>query len=175
MRYKLRFHELALAEWVKLDNSVREPLKKKLIERLENPRISAAALLGMPNCYKIKLLRVGYRLVYRVEDDCCWQTRQAKNIHRSKIEDLKLRSKPSPRSKRCGYLRLTMTSTYSFLRKSVLETSSIRRKAGAIRSICSSGMPKFSKCTFHWRTVRHTRSITPSASAPSNPNRSLAA
>ena len=74
MGYKLRFHELALAEWVKLDNSVREPLKKKLIERLENPRISAAALTGMPNCYKIKLLRVGYRLVYRVEDDIVFVT-----------------------------------------------------------------------------------------------------
>lgn len=74
MRYKLRFHELAFAEWIKLDNSVREPLKKKLIERLENPRISAAALTGMPNCYKIKLLRVGYRLVYRVEDDIVFVT-----------------------------------------------------------------------------------------------------
>ena len=28
MSYKLRFHELALAEWKKLDGSVREPLKK---------------------------------------------------------------------------------------------------------------------------------------------------
>ena len=69
MTNRLRFHELALVEWGKLDNSVKEPLKKKLIERLEAPHVSSAALSGMPNCYKIKLLRVGYRLVYTVEDD----------------------------------------------------------------------------------------------------------
>lgn len=69
MSYKLRFHELALVEWKKLDNSVREPLKKKLAERLDNPRVASSALIGMPDCYKIKLLRIGYRLVYRVEGD----------------------------------------------------------------------------------------------------------
>lgn len=69
MSYKLRFHKLALDEWNKLDNSIREPLKRKLAERLENPHVPAAALVGMPDCYKIKLLRVGYRLVYRVEDE----------------------------------------------------------------------------------------------------------
>jgi len=68
MSYKLRFHELALAEWNKLDNSIREPLKNKLAERLNNPRVPAA-LAGMRDCYKIKLSRVGYRLVYRVEDE----------------------------------------------------------------------------------------------------------
>jgi mRNA interferase RelE/StbE len=74
MSFKLRFHELALAEWNKLDNSIREPLKKKLTERLSNPRVPAAALSGMPNCYKIKLLRVGYRLVYRVEGETVFVT-----------------------------------------------------------------------------------------------------
>lgn len=74
MRYKLRFHELAFAEWNKLDNSVREPLKKKLAERLETPRVAAAGLLGMPDCYKIKLLSAGCRLVYRVEDDIFFVT-----------------------------------------------------------------------------------------------------
>jgi mRNA interferase RelE/StbE len=74
MTYKLRFHELALAEWNKLDNSLREPLKKKLIERLENPHVAAARLSGMPDCYKIKLLRVGYRLVYRVDEDVVFVT-----------------------------------------------------------------------------------------------------
>lgn len=69
MSYRLRFHELALAEWKSLDNSIREPLKKKLAERLDNPRLPASALAGMPDCYKIKLLRIGYRLVYRVEDE----------------------------------------------------------------------------------------------------------
>lgn len=74
MTYRLRFHELALAEWKKLDGSVREPLKKKLAERLEEPRVAAAALNGMPNCYRIKLKRQGYRLVYQVEDDIVFVT-----------------------------------------------------------------------------------------------------
>ena len=68
MRYELRFHEKALVEWQQLDRSVREPLKKKLAERLENPRIASAALRGMPDCYKIKLLSLGYRLIYRVDE-----------------------------------------------------------------------------------------------------------
>lgn len=71
---KLRFHELALIEWQKLDGSVRIPLKKKLAERLVNPRVPSAALSGMPDCYKIKLKGVGYRLVYRVEDDVLFVT-----------------------------------------------------------------------------------------------------
>ena len=68
MRFKLRFHEQALAEWHRLDGSVREPLKKKLADRLEQPRVPAAALHGMADCYKIKLLSLGYRLIYRVDD-----------------------------------------------------------------------------------------------------------
>ena len=74
MIYKLRFHELALTEWQKLDGSVRKPLKKKLAERLENPRVPSSALSGMADCYKIKLKGVGYRLVYRVEDDVLFVT-----------------------------------------------------------------------------------------------------
>jgi mRNA interferase RelE/StbE len=74
MTYKLRFHELALDEWRRLDGSVREPLRKKLAERLETPRIPAAALAGMEDCYKIKLRNVGYRLVYRVDDDVVFVT-----------------------------------------------------------------------------------------------------
>jgi mRNA interferase RelE/StbE len=74
MSYSLRFHELALAEWRKLDCSVREILKKKLAERLDNPRVPAATLSGMPDCYKIKLRQQGYRLVYRVEDDIVFVT-----------------------------------------------------------------------------------------------------
>jgi len=74
MSYKLRFHELALVEWKKLDGSVREPLKKKLGERLDNPRVPAAALSGMTDCYKIKLRRIGYRLVYRVDEGIVFVT-----------------------------------------------------------------------------------------------------
>lgn len=74
MTFKLRFHELAIAEWKKLDGSIREPLKKKLAERLDEPRVPSAALSGMPDCYKIKLMTVGYRLVYRVEDEILFVT-----------------------------------------------------------------------------------------------------
>lgn len=74
MSYRLRFHELALAEWRRLDASIREPLKKKLTERLEHPRIPSAALSGMPDCYKIKLRNGGYRLIYRVDDTVVFVT-----------------------------------------------------------------------------------------------------
>ncbi|NTV13524.1 MAG: type II toxin-antitoxin system RelE/ParE family toxin [Desulfobulbaceae bacterium] len=74
MNYKLRFHELALVEWRKLDASIREPLKKKLLERLLSPRVPAAALTGMADCYKIKLRSAGYRLVYRVDDQMVFVT-----------------------------------------------------------------------------------------------------
>ena len=72
--YKLRFHTLALAEWKKLDGSVRAQFKKKLEERLLTPRVPSAALSGMPDCYKIKLHSAGYRLVYRVDDGEVWVT-----------------------------------------------------------------------------------------------------
>ncbi len=74
MSYRLRFHELALAEWRKLDGSVREPLKKKLAERLDNPQVPSAALIGMADCYKIKLRRIGYRLVYREDEETVFVT-----------------------------------------------------------------------------------------------------
>jgi len=74
MSYKLRFHELALAEWRKLDESVRRPLKKKLAERLEDPRVPSAALSGIKDCYKIKLKSAGYRIVYRVDEEVVYVT-----------------------------------------------------------------------------------------------------
>ena len=74
MTFDLRFHEKAWREWQQLDNSVREPLKKKLLERLEQPRVPASALRGLPNCYKIKLHSVVYRLVYRVDDATVYVT-----------------------------------------------------------------------------------------------------
>ena len=75
MSYKLRFHEQALKEWKKLGTDItRSNLKKKLAERLEQPRIPSAALSGMSDCYKIKLKAAGYRLVYRVEGDIMYVT-----------------------------------------------------------------------------------------------------
>jgi mRNA interferase RelE/StbE len=68
MTFKLEFLPSALKEWEKLGATLRDQLKKKLIARLELPRVGADALYGMPDHYKIKLRSAGYRLVYRVED-----------------------------------------------------------------------------------------------------------
>lgn len=69
MSYSLEFKASALKEWRKLDNSIKEQFKKRLAERLEDPRIESAKLSGMPDCYKIKLRSSGFRLVYQVFDD----------------------------------------------------------------------------------------------------------
>ena len=66
MSYELRFHPDALDEWRKLDSTVREQLKKKLADRLVEPRVPAARLLGQRDRYKIKLKSLGYRLAYEV-------------------------------------------------------------------------------------------------------------
>ena len=69
-RYRLKFLPEALAEWNALDGSVKEVLKKLLKKRLDQPRSPGAELRGdLRDCYKIKLLKQGYRLVYQVEDD----------------------------------------------------------------------------------------------------------
>lgn len=68
MTYNLEFKESALKEWQKLDGTIREQFKKKLKERLEVPRVESGKLSGMPDCYKIKLKSIGYRLVYQVFD-----------------------------------------------------------------------------------------------------------
>ncbi|MCK6252569.1 type II toxin-antitoxin system RelE family toxin [Pseudomonas fragi] len=69
MTYKLEFLPSALKEWGRLGHTLQQQFKKKLAERLESPRISADALHGMPDCYKIKLKAAGYRLVYKVIDE----------------------------------------------------------------------------------------------------------
>jgi mRNA interferase RelE/StbE len=68
MSYELSFHPDALSEWKKLDASIRELFKKKLVERLHNPRVPSACLSGHKDRYKIKLRDAGYRLVYEVRD-----------------------------------------------------------------------------------------------------------
>ena len=68
MSFDLEFLEDALIEWKRLDGSVREQFKKKLAERLIEPRVAAARLSGRPDRYKIKLRSVGYRLVYEVQE-----------------------------------------------------------------------------------------------------------
>jgi mRNA interferase RelE/StbE len=69
-KYRLKFLPAALDEWNALDGSVKAVLKKLLKKRLEQPRVPGAELHGdLSDCYKIKLRKQGYRLVYRVEDD----------------------------------------------------------------------------------------------------------
>ncbi|CAA7626768.1 type II toxin-antitoxin system RelE/ParE family toxin [Magnetospirillum sp. SS-4] len=68
MSFDLGFLDEALKEWRKLDNAAREQFKKKLAERLDNPRVPSAKLAGHPDRYKIKLRSAGYRLVYEVRD-----------------------------------------------------------------------------------------------------------
>jgi mRNA interferase RelE/StbE len=69
MTYRLLFKAEAKKEWDKLDSTIREQFKKKLVERIEIPRVESARLSGMRDCYKIKLRSAGYRLVYQVRDD----------------------------------------------------------------------------------------------------------
>lgn len=67
--FNLEFHVLALKEWQKLDNSIKDQFKKQLEKRLLNPRVASARLHGdLDNFYKIKLRSIGYRLVYEVID-----------------------------------------------------------------------------------------------------------
>jgi len=68
MTFKLIFKQEAKKEWDKLDSTIKAQFKKKLIERLESPRVDSSRLNGMKDCYKIKLRSAGYRLVYQVRD-----------------------------------------------------------------------------------------------------------
>lgn len=69
MTYKLRFLPVALKEWNKLGVPIRTQFKKKLAERLLDPRVPADKLSGYNSVYKIKLRSAGYRLAYEVVDD----------------------------------------------------------------------------------------------------------
>jgi mRNA interferase RelE/StbE len=53
-----------------LDGSIKETLRKLLKKRLAEPHVPGAELHGdLRGCYKIKLLKQGYRLVYSVIDE----------------------------------------------------------------------------------------------------------
>lgn len=69
MTYSLEFKKQALKEFKKLNSTIKEQFKKKLIERLHNPRIDKDKLSGYENVYKIKLRSLGYRLAYEVKDE----------------------------------------------------------------------------------------------------------
>ena len=47
MPFELAFHPEALREWQKLTKGIREQFKKKLAERLIEPRIPASKLRGL--------------------------------------------------------------------------------------------------------------------------------
>lgn len=66
--FELGFLEDALKEWRKLDNTLRQQFKEKLVKRLVQPHVPASKLSGFKNRYKIKLRSAGYRLVYEVRD-----------------------------------------------------------------------------------------------------------
>ncbi|TVS07494.1 MAG: type II toxin-antitoxin system RelE/ParE family toxin [Cyanobium sp. PLM2.Bin73] len=68
MPFELAFHPEALREWQKLTKGIRGQFKKKLAERLIEPRIPASKLRGSSDRYKIKLRAAGFRLVYEVRD-----------------------------------------------------------------------------------------------------------
>jgi len=68
MNYELRFEKSALKEWQKLDWSVKDQFLTILEKRLQSPRVQSAKLRDAPDCYKIKLRAIGYRLVYQVID-----------------------------------------------------------------------------------------------------------
>ena len=68
MTFKLVFKVDAKKEWDNLDSTVRSLFAKKLKERIVQPKIESSRLNGMKNCYKIKLRRAGYRLVYQVRE-----------------------------------------------------------------------------------------------------------
>lgn len=69
MNYELEFMPKALKEWQKLDSNTKEQFKKKLAQRLENPKVPKDKLRDFDNVYKIKLKSLGYRLAYEVIDE----------------------------------------------------------------------------------------------------------
>ena len=70
VKYRLKFVPDAWREWQALDGSIKLALKPLLAKRLQNPHVPGALLhRELAGCYKIKLLKHGYRLVYVVEGD----------------------------------------------------------------------------------------------------------
>lgn len=67
--YDLQFLPSALKEWRALDATIQRQFKAKLRQRLLRPQVPGSRLRSMPDCYKIKLASVGYRLVYRVDEN----------------------------------------------------------------------------------------------------------
>ena len=68
-KYKLKFLPEALKEWHQLDGSIKLIFRKAIKKRLIQPKVPGSELHGdLKDCYKIKLLKHGYRLVYTIEN-----------------------------------------------------------------------------------------------------------
>lgn len=69
-RYQIGFKEDALVEWNALDGSVKDLFRAVLKKRLQNPYVPGSELHGdLRDCYKIKMRKIGYRLIYTVEEE----------------------------------------------------------------------------------------------------------
>jgi mRNA interferase RelE/StbE len=69
MSYSLLFTKYSKKEWDKLDSVIKEQFKKKLRQRVENPKVLKDKLSGYENIYKIKLRSSGFRLAYEVQEE----------------------------------------------------------------------------------------------------------
>jgi mRNA interferase RelE/StbE len=69
MTYRLLFTPISNKEWNKLNSTIKQQFKKKLKQRLSNPRVIKDKLSGYSNIYKIKLRSSGFRLAYEVKDE----------------------------------------------------------------------------------------------------------
>ena len=69
MIYRLKFTPVSSKEWKKLNSTIQNQFKKKIKERLDNPRVQKDKLSGYSNIYKIKLKSSGFRLAYEVKDE----------------------------------------------------------------------------------------------------------
>lgn len=73
--HELRFHVEAAREYNQLQKAIRLKLHSKLLERLSQPDVPSARLSGeLAGCFKIKLVREGVRLVYRVNQSAVTMT-----------------------------------------------------------------------------------------------------
>lgn len=65
--YKVLLTKESRKEWDNIDHSVKRLFKRKLSSLILNPIVENNRLRGkLSNCFKIKLKRAGYRLVYEV-------------------------------------------------------------------------------------------------------------
>jgi mRNA interferase RelE/StbE len=117
--HRLQFLPAAKAEWDKLDGSICQQFAKVLLKRLEHPRVEAAVLSGMPDCYKIKLRSSGFRLVYQVHDDAlilltiAVGKRDKSSVYSAALERLTQRSKEAKQKSVAPTAPATLTANAS--------------------------------------------------------------